>query len=265
MFSQYGTVVDTRVLHSDGYHTTGLVRYATIEEATEVRNNLSGNLPQGYERSKEPLTIRFADPPKWMQEKGGGWGGDDGWDSYGKAAGKGWRPTPAGPFSMKTVVKGFQTAGCLPGADHELVEVFVRGLPGDAEDLDLYRLFGCFGAVAPKGVRVMCHPDGSSKGFGFVNFLDPVAAELAIAAMDNTLLPDGRTRLTVQYKGPPKDKVVAEVAWTPSKAPGANAGEAETSALLAQLLAPEGAAPQAAPFNPMMQMVPPGSHQPGYT
>jgi len=259
VFSQYGTVVDTKVLHTDGYHTTGLVRYASIAEATEVINNLAGNLPQGFERCKEPLIIRYADPPKWLQEKGGGsWGGDDWGGSWGGSASAGkWRPTPAGPFSMKTVVKGFQTAGCLPGADTEFVEVFVRGLPADAEDLDLYRLFGCFGAIAPRGVRVMTHPDGTSRGFGFVNFLDPVGAELAITALDNTLMPDGKTRLTVQPKGPGKKEAEAP-AWVPTKA--IEDQEANTSAALARLLAP-GPSPQAihaAQAAAAMRMVAPG-------
>lgn len=139
----------------------------------------------------------------------GGWGGGKadagGWGSTEKSSGGGGGNSK---FSMKTVVKGFEASDALPGAatwnseGGGQIALFVRGLPGDCEDADLYRIFACFGAIASRGVKVMLNPEGSCKGFGFVNFLDPIAADLAITALDGTLLPDGRTRLNVNYKKP---------------------------------------------------------------
>merc|ERR1712032_499105 len=65
-------------------------------------------------------------------------------------------------------------------------------LPQDTTDVDLYRLFAGFGAISAKGVRTLRNPDGSCKGFGFVNFLDNYAAQHALLALNGTLLPSGK-------------------------------------------------------------------------
>merc|ERR1711994_118454 len=69
--------------------------------------------------------------------------------------------------------------------------LYINGLPPSCQDLHLYRLFAPFGPIAPKGVRAVTGPDGSCKGFGFVNYLDMTAAQNAIMIMNGAQLPDG--------------------------------------------------------------------------
>ncbi|CAE8622168.1 unnamed protein product, partial [Polarella glacialis] len=77
----------------------------------------------------------------------------------------------------------------------------IAGLPIDTTDLDLYKIFAPFGALFPKGVRAMLHPDGTCKGIGFVNFLDSACLEAAVQTLNGTTMPDG-TVLVVKLKSP---------------------------------------------------------------
>merc|ERR1712110_1055780 len=82
----------------------------------------------------------------------------------------------------------FEASGALPGGtgfnNNEQIALYINGLPGTCTDLHLYRLFAPFGPIAPKGVRAVTGPDGSCKGFGFVNYLDINAAQNAIMIMN---------------------------------------------------------------------------------
>mmetsp|Transcript_23288 Transcript_23288/g.50982 ORF Transcript_23288/g.50982 Transcript_23288/m.50982 type:complete len:172 (+) Transcript_23288:1-516(+) len=120
----------------------------------------------------------------------GGWG-----KGGGKGGGKG-----KGGFG--DILKGLIAAKALPGTESEThpgVPVFVGSLPRDTTDLDLYKVFGTFGAVPPRGIRAMVNDDGSCKGFGFVNYLDANAAQTAIMTLNGTMLPDGKS-LIVKLK-----------------------------------------------------------------
>jgi len=164
----------------------------------------------------------------------GGWKGDGG---FGKAAGKGWgsfdggkgldagkgkgdswsEPYPSwgcgkGKFgkgkgkgcSIKVLHEGLIEAQALPGCDkmsNNHNALYISGLPTDTQDVDLYRIFAPFGAVQPKGVRAMSHPDGSCTGIGFVNFLEPSAMQLAITTLNGTQMPDGSTMNVQPKKG----------------------------------------------------------------
>merc|ERR1711953_635259 len=78
--------------------------------------------------------------------------------------------------------------------------LFVGGLPPDTTDLELYKIFSPFGATAPRGIRAMTHEDRvTCKGFGFVNYLDASSAQMALATLNGTQMPDG-TRLKVNVK-----------------------------------------------------------------
>merc|ERR1712232_1241794 len=70
-------------------------------------------------------------------------------------------------------------------------QVYVRNLPCDTTDADLYRLFAPFGAIAPTGAKALQNEDGSCKGIGFVDFAEASCAETAIATLSNFALPDG--------------------------------------------------------------------------
>merc|ERR1712217_958294 len=93
-------------------------------------------------------------------------------------------------------------AGVLPGsngANNDDVALFIAGLPLDMEDVDLYTIFAPFGAIAPKGVRLLRRFDGKCTGFGLVNFLSEAAAQNAYVTCNGTQLPDG-TLLKVSLK-----------------------------------------------------------------
>eukprot|EP00930_Biecheleria_cincta_P089113 TRINITY_DN78377_c0_g1_i1.p1 TRINITY_DN78377_c0_g1~~TRINITY_DN78377_c0_g1_i1.p1 ORF type:complete len:353 (+),score=59.92 TRINITY_DN78377_c0_g1_i1:135-1061(+) len=70
-------------------------------------------------------------------------------------------------------------------------ELYVGNIPSDSHDLFLYRLFSPFGAIAHTGAKAMINPDGTCKGFAFVDFVDPGAAQTAVATLNGMTLPDG--------------------------------------------------------------------------
>merc|ERR1740129_1308911 len=70
--------------------------------------------------------------------------------------------------------QGFVPAEC---------QCFVKNLPADTSDLDLYRLFSPFGAIAPSGTKAMLDDSGACKGFGFVDYMDAISAEAAISTL----------------------------------------------------------------------------------
>lgn len=110
--------------------------------------------------------------------------------------------------SIRVLTNGLIEAQALPGSafmDNDNNCCYIAGLPPDSTDLDLYKIFAPFGALAPRGVKAMMLPDGSCKGIGFVNFLDPAQMEAAIATLNGTQLPDGNS-ITVQYKAPKQVK-----------------------------------------------------------
>jgi len=105
---------------------------------------------------------------------------------------------------MCVFTDGLCTAGALPGgANYENDEntLFVGGLPHDTTDLDLYKIFSPFGAIAPKGIKAMLHlPTGNCKGYGFVNFMDASASQAAVAALNGTTMGDEGAILEVMNK-----------------------------------------------------------------
>jgi len=141
----------------------------------------------------------------------GGWADDeDGSKGCGKG-GKGGKPLDRSAFTppwggMDRILQGFLEAQCLPG--HKLGNedncLFVSGLPKDCDDIHLYRLLAPFGAITPTGVKAMKFPDGTCKGFGFVNFVDAANMQAAAMMLHGTQLPDGSTMSVVQKKAKQK-------------------------------------------------------------
>jgi len=182
-----------------------MVRFASVDEAKWIVENLNGNIPQGL---TDPVEVKFAVSRDQMKGKDGGKG--FGWGPYGKGDGFGkgemgfgkgkgkddmGKGKGKGKCSVRTLLEGLCSAGALPGgAKYENDEntLFVGGLPYDTTDCDLYKMFSPFGGIAPKGVRAMLDRDtGLCKGIGFVNFMDQSAAQMAIATLNGTTMPDG--------------------------------------------------------------------------
>merc|ERR1719464_2693444 len=106
-----------------------------------------------------------------------------------KSSGKG-----KGGGQIWKVKKSIKKAGILPQHDWSNNEgsVFVRGLPPNCTDADLYEVFSPFGAIPANGVKAMkTFQTESCNGTGFVDFIDPEAAQAAIGALAGFMLPDG--------------------------------------------------------------------------
>jgi len=154
-----------------------------------------------------------------------GYGGKGGWASYsgfdfnyggfGKGYGKGvFFGKGAGkdffrPKSVKGLVRSIQQMKLQPGSgrwENDEGALFVSGLPDDTDDVDMYAIFSPFGAIAPRGCCAMKDKETKKPmGIGFVNFLEPSAAQDAIKKLDGLMMSDG-SLLRVKKKGPPKPK-----------------------------------------------------------
>lgn len=229
IFSAYGDINTVTVVGQSAY-----IKFATADEAKWIQENLNGNMPEGL---TEPIEVKFHSGAKgkgkagkddWSKGGKGDWGygkaGKDGkgekgdsWGPYGKGGkdfggedskgkdGKG-KGKGKGKISIRDLFDGLCKAGALPGGEkyeNDENTIFVGSLPTDTTSLDLYKIFSPFGAIAPKGILAMLHRDtGNCKGYGFVNFLDGVAAQTAIAALNGTTMGEGeeQTQLTVTNK-----------------------------------------------------------------
>jgi len=153
-----------------------------------------GGMGGNYGKSGKDIKGGFRPSPYGKEGKDGKDGkgvGKVSGKGFGKGLGKGVKGgDKAG--SIRAVFATARKGGVLGSAEvPEGCAIYVNCLPPDTTDLDLYKLFSPFGAIAPSGIRAMMEDDGSCKGFGFVDFLDPTAADAAIVALNNLILPDG--------------------------------------------------------------------------
>lgn len=128
----------------------------------------------------------------------GGYGMDDGMGSG----------MPSVPKDAKGLVREALSSQTVPGGrwDNDDNTLFIGGLPTNMTSLDMYHMFSSFGPVAPRGATAMIDKETDKcTGIGFVNFMEPEAAQTAIRALNGFPLPDG-TWLTVKKKGPAKNK-----------------------------------------------------------
>jgi RNA recognition motif-containing protein len=68
------------------------------------------------------------------------------------------------------------------------LKLFIGGLSWDTPDETFVKYFSTFGKLTDS--VVMRHPDGKSRGFGFVTYEDPAVAEKVLATKDLEI--DGR-------------------------------------------------------------------------
>merc|ERR1712166_1112057 len=119
----YGQIVDSRMLpgRDEAAKPCAMIRFASVEMATWVVENLNGNIPQGL---AEPIIARFAN--SGGGSKGGAKGGDFG--GGGKAAGFGGKGGDFGggkggpkgkkggaPGSFQALMQSVKGAGLLGG------------------------------------------------------------------------------------------------------------------------------------------------------
>lgn len=216
IFGEYGTLKEVKNLVGKN---ACILNFSTVNEAQWIVDNLDGNMPEGL---ATPLICKFAKPQGsggggWGGSGGGGWGADNRFSPYGAPGGKGGvgggvagkggeLAGDGGPVSIQMLKKGLLMADAFPGQGRgkktpDELQVFVRGLPADTSDADLYEIFGCFGGIPPRGVKAMLQEDGSCNGKGFVDFTTAEAAQAA-TSLDGMLLPDGSyLRVSIKNTG----------------------------------------------------------------
>lgn len=216
VFGQYGAVLQCKVFNYPDV-SAALVRFGSPEEAQRVLDSLHCTIPAGL---TSPVEIKF------YEKRGSGMGQFS--IGQGDAAAE-YRPpamivprilgrqglplTAAGGYpgglplaapgasaatGMKTFVAGFEkSVGNAAGREEACLEI--SGLPPDTEDVDLYRLFNCFGAITPRGVEVLRMSDGRCQGSAVVSFQEAYAARAAVAIFNGVTLPD-ESQLVVKVK-----------------------------------------------------------------
>mmetsp|Transcript_5833 Transcript_5833/g.8273 ORF Transcript_5833/g.8273 Transcript_5833/m.8273 type:complete len:373 (-) Transcript_5833:128-1246(-) len=128
VMSAYGTVTSCRTIPAKppGNKASGLVRFASVEEASWVVDNLNGNLAEGL---TEPIVCRFANAPGskdgGVGPQPGGWGGapKPAWGAPQQQFGGGGAPAPGGDSPSDNVF-----FGSLPAQiTKETFEAIIRG------------------------------------------------------------------------------------------------------------------------------------------
>lgn len=214
IFGAYGNIKSVRMA---GRNAT-IITFQTVEEAKWIVENLDGNIAQDM---TEPVSCKYAPIIQNTFLKGGGKsaraepysggaGKGGGASKGGGAAGGGGKPwggseveaAPGGGCSIQILKKGLACANVLPGGKwvNDENALCVSGLPSDTTDLDLYEIFSPFGSISWKGVRAMTNADGTCMGYGFVNFQNQKAVQLAIETLHGTIMPQGTT-LRVRVMG----------------------------------------------------------------
>jgi len=209
IFEAYGQIVNSRMLpgRDAAAKPCAMIRFASVDMATWVVENLNGNIPQGLDGA---IIVRFANSsgggkadnsgawgggaPAWQQDNSG-WGGK----AAGKNDGGGKGKKGGAPGSFQALFQSVKGGGVLGGGDvPQENQVFVKNLPPDTTDEGLYKLFSPFGAIPPNGVKAMMNADGTCKGIGFIDFSESSSAETAVAALE------GSEGISVSQKKPSK-------------------------------------------------------------
>lgn len=223
VFGAYGTIKWCRSIPSrtEGIKNVALVQFESPVDAQWFIENLDGNIPEGL---TEPIQVQWSSASgasKMGQGQGKGKGKCKGgaenagkgkktvspyaspyaavntWSSKGKDAS--WGPKGQDDSKgkgkdngkrMKGILKGAINSGITPWGDEPRPDencCYVKGLPSDCTDRDLYELFAPFGAILPKGVLAK-QEGGYCTGIGWIDFVDQTCAQAAIEAlsgMDN--------------------------------------------------------------------------------
>jgi len=209
IFEPYGQIVNSRMLpgRDPAAKPCAMIRFASVDMATWVVENLNGNIPQGLDAA---IIVRFANssgggqadnsggkgggPQAWQQDNSG-WSGKAAGKNGGAAKGK----NGGAPGSFQALFQSVKGGGVLGGGTvPQESQVFVKNLPPDTTDEGLYKLFSPFGAIPPGGVKAMMNADGTCKGIGFIDFSEPSAAQTAVLALE------GFEGISVSQKKPSK-------------------------------------------------------------
>jgi RNA recognition motif-containing protein len=192
MFSQYGTVINARVLveNSSGQSKgVGFVLFDSKDEAETAMNSLNGSIPDG---GSEALNIKFAEenagkarPPAVMvvnSAPANAWGGGYATGGMGGYGGP-MRNRGSNNQRYNPMAGNYGT----PNSGLSVVEgghiLFVYNIGPDADERALWNLFAPFGTIQKVNV-IRDHARGQGKGFGFVTMTNFHEAEQAILSLN---------------------------------------------------------------------------------
>lgn len=211
IFACYATVTSSKLLKHPN-ECSLLLRVGSVEMATWIVENLNNNIPQGL---SSPVQVRYADTPATKAAKmaGGvmaavaGAAGKDGFFGPGKGKGKGkdmmgpygqfgdaqpfGNPDPTLPAEVKESVEiVLRNFGAGKGQRYahggDETNLYVKDLPGTADELYIYKVFSPFGALDSITIK-----NGEGWAIAFVKYCANEEANAAIVGLNNCLLPDG--------------------------------------------------------------------------
>lgn len=208
IFGNYATVTSCKLLQYPN-ECSLLMRVASVDMAKWMVESLDGNIPEGLTTT---ISVRYADTPAtkakkvqtllgvagdFCASKGDGKGKSDKSGPYGGKGGK--APLAGNPdpnlaphvkAAVDVMLKNFGSGGKggkFPSEGDE-TNLYVKDLPGTADDLYIYKVFSPFGAL--ESISIKTGPDGTW-AIAFVKYSTNAEAQGALMGLNNCLLPDG--------------------------------------------------------------------------
>mmetsp|Transcript_46152 Transcript_46152/g.133753 ORF Transcript_46152/g.133753 Transcript_46152/m.133753 type:complete len:361 (-) Transcript_46152:28-1110(-) len=185
LFEGYGTISSVKLIANMRY---GFVKFATVEEAEAVVNELNGSM-----WGDSTITVKFANND---QGKGGAPRGGV-IPSYGKAQGGGSWGSGAGGGSWASGEGG--TGGDRGATIGD--QVYIKGLPQNFSDDQLFEVFGAYGQVAWHKVL---RNNGSADSVALVQMISVDEASWLVENLNGNI-PQGLTEpVSVTFSQGPK-------------------------------------------------------------
>eukprot|EP00927_Polykrikos_kofoidii_P081459 TRINITY_DN7886_c0_g1_i1.p1 TRINITY_DN7886_c0_g1~~TRINITY_DN7886_c0_g1_i1.p1 ORF type:complete len:627 (-),score=121.24 TRINITY_DN7886_c0_g1_i1:126-1931(-) len=184
VFGKYGPVSSCRVLPSapGASDSVALIRFNSVEVATWVKENLHGNVPEGFEG---PIYIKY--------KTGGA-------DSKGASKGTSFSPHAAvqtPPPRQPVAPTAYQGGGGgVEGAPSD--NLYVTGLPAEVNDSFVKEVFGQYGTVLQ--VKVLPTRPGQNDTVALVRYATVEEATSVKGSLDGNI-PEGlESPICVRYK-----------------------------------------------------------------
>lgn len=195
VFTAYGNITSARVNSQSqpGKKLSALVRFASVDEATWVVQNINGNMPEGL---LEPIVCKFASTGS--RDKGGG-----------KSGGKGQPPPPPG---MPPSMQGFHANSLAHQAaqpEAAKANIWIGDLPPAFTQEECQAIFSAYGTIVQCRVTP---PQPGRNASALVRFSMPHEAAWLVENLNGNL-PEGLdTPIVVKFAKEPRN---AQAAPTP--------------------------------------------------
>jgi len=180
-----------------------------MNQMNQLQQQMGQQMPQDPMQNQMGQMGQMQNPQQWqgdMSQLYGAQGAQDyssyGFNPYGLPAGA--ADAGLGLGGMAGGMTGGMAGGSAVASGRPDItkgppgsNIFVYGIPETYSDQDLAGLFQNFGGILSAKVQIDLQ-SGKSKGFGFVSFTEPKAAQMAISTMEGFVI--GSKRLNVKLK-----------------------------------------------------------------